>query len=70
MFFYLLICALFAFGIAFALCSVIVAVALVLVVGAVVMGLAMPSRTVRGQLRSVVLNTREAIAQVNALRPS
>jgi hypothetical protein len=42
----------------------------VLVVGAVVMGLAMPSRTVRGQLASVVLNTREAIAQVNALRPS
>jgi hypothetical protein len=56
------------FGIAFAVCTVVVAVALVLVVGAVLMGVLMPSRTVGGQLRSLALNTRQAVIEVDALR--
>lgn len=56
------------FGVMFAVCTVVIAVALVFGVGAVLAGLLMPSRTVRGQLRSLDLNTRAAIAQVQALR--
>lgn len=56
------------FGVMFAVCTVVIAAALALVIGAVLAGLLMPSRTVRGQLRSLDLNTRAAIAHVQALR--
>jgi len=51
------------FGVAFALCTVIIAVALV----AVLVGLVMPSRTVRGQQRSLLANTEAAIGHIRAL---
>jgi hypothetical protein len=57
------------FGVAFVLCTVVIALVLVLITGAVLMGLFMPSRTVRGQLASVVLNCGEAVAHVKALDP-
>jgi hypothetical protein len=56
------------FGAMFAICTVLIAVALVFVIGAVAMGLAMPSRTVGGQLRALQLNTSEGVAHVRALR--
>jgi hypothetical protein len=56
------------FGVMFAICTVIIAVALMFVVGAVVMGLVTPSRTVGGQLRSLYANTEAGIAHVEALR--
>ncbi|HWF49080.1 MAG TPA: hypothetical protein VG294_00430 [Solirubrobacteraceae bacterium] len=55
------------YGCMFAVCTVVIAVALVLVVGAVVMGVLMPSRTVRGQLRSLAQNTRQLVAEIDAL---
>jgi Na+-translocating ferredoxin:NAD+ oxidoreductase RnfD subunit len=58
------------FGVMFALCTIVVAVALALIVGAVLMGLTMPSRTVRGQLRSVVVNCGDLATEIDALRPS
>jgi hypothetical protein len=58
------------FGVMFAICTVIIAVVLTLVIGAVVMGLTMPSRTVRGQLAALVLNARQLVIEVDALRPS
>jgi hypothetical protein len=57
------------FGVAFAIATVIIAVTLVLVVGAVLMGALMPGRTIKGQLRSLDFNTRVVIAQVKALNP-
>lgn len=57
------------FGIAFAVCTIVVAVALVLVVGAVLMGALTPGRTASGQLRSLVLNTRQAVIEVKVLDP-
>jgi len=56
------------FGVMFALCTIAIAVVLVFVVGAVLVGLAMPSRTVGGQLRSLHANTEAGIARVRALR--
>lgn len=57
------------FGVAFALCTVIIAVAVLAIIGAVVYGLVMPSRTVKGQLRTLDLTISEGIAHVRALRP-
>jgi hypothetical protein len=57
-------------GIIIAVLAIGIAAALVFVIGAVAMGLAMPSRTVGGQLRSLLLNTREGIAHVQALKPT
>jgi hypothetical protein len=56
-------------GIIIAVVAIGIAVALVAVIGAVVMGLVMPSRTVRGQLRTLDLTISEGIAVVRALRP-
>ena len=64
---YRLIAFLMWFGVMFALCTILIAVALLVVTGAVVMGLAMPSRTVAGQLRSVQLHAREGIALIQGL---
>jgi hypothetical protein len=58
------------FGTMFAILTVVIAVTLCAVLCAVAMGLLMPSRTVGGQLRSLLLNTEAGIAQVRALRPS
>ena len=57
-------------GVVTAVIAVGLAVFLCAVAGAIVMGLAMPSRTVKGQLRSLLLNTEAGIAEVRALRPS
>ncbi len=57
------------FGVMFAVCSVIIAIALCAVLLAVLAGLLMPSRTVGGQLRSLSLNVRELVAQIQALDP-
>ena len=57
------------FGTAFAVATVIIAVALMAVIIAVVYGSA-PSRTVSGQLSWLFLNTREGIAHVQALKPT
>lgn len=57
------------FGIMFAVLTVIIALALVCVVGAVVYGALSPTRTVRGQLRSVVANGAEAASQIQSLNP-
>jgi hypothetical protein len=46
----------------FAVCTVIIAVGLVFVIGTALMGLAMPSRTVGGRLRSLLANTEAGIA--------
>jgi hypothetical protein len=55
-------------GVLTAILAMGIAVALVFVIGAVAMGLVMPSRTVRGQLRSLYANTAAGIAHVGALR--
>jgi hypothetical protein len=56
------------FGIMFAVCTILIAALLVLIIGAVLMGLIMPSRTVRGQLRSLDANVCAAIEQVRSLK--
>jgi len=56
------------FGAMFAICTVLIVVAVLAVIGAAVLGLAMPSRTVGGQLRSLYANTETGIAHVRALR--
>ncbi len=58
------------FGVMFAICTVIIVVALVAVVGAGVYGLVSPTRTPKTALRSLVANTEAGIAHVKALRPS
>jgi hypothetical protein len=55
-------------GIIVAVVAIGIAVALVAVAGAVAMGLLMPSRTVRRQLRTLDLTITEGIAQIRALR--
>ena len=55
------------FGVMFAVLTVIVAGSLVLIVGAVAVGCALPSRTVRGQLRSLIANVEASVAHVRAL---
>jgi hypothetical protein len=57
-------------GALIAVLTIVIALGVVLVVGAVVMGLTMPSRTIRGQLASVVLNFGELVDRIRALRPS
>jgi hypothetical protein len=54
-------------GALIAVVAVLAAIALVLIVGAVVMGLTMPSRTVRGQLRSVDANVCELVSRIKSL---
>ncbi len=58
------------FGVMFAICTVAIAVALVAIIGAVVYGLASPTRTPASCLRSLAAHTEAAIAQVRALRPT
>lgn len=57
------------FGIMFAVCTVIIALALVCVVGAVLYGALSPTRTVGGQLRSLAANGAEAASQIKSLNP-
>ena len=64
---YRLVVFLLWFGVMFALCTILTAVALFVVTGAVVMGLATPSRTVAGQVRSVQLHAREGVALIQGL---
>jgi hypothetical protein len=52
------------FGVMFAVCT-----AIITVLGAVVFGLASPSRTPRSALQALAANTRAGIAHVGALRP-
>jgi hypothetical protein len=58
------------FGCMFALCTVVIAVALAAVLLAVVYGLASPSRTPASCLRSLWLNARQLVVEIDALRPS
>jgi hypothetical protein len=53
----------------FAVCTVLIATALVAVLLAVVYGLASPTRTPASCLRALVANTREGIAPVRVLKP-
>jgi hypothetical protein len=57
-------------GIVIAVLAIGIAVALVFVIGAVIYGLASPTRTPASCLRALVLNTREGIAHIQALRPT
>jgi hypothetical protein len=56
------------FGIMFALCTVIIAVALAAVLLAVVYGLASRSHTPASSLRALYANARQAVVEVDALR--
>jgi hypothetical protein len=58
------------FGVMFAICTVVIAVALAAALLAVVYGLASPSRTPASCLLSLWLNARQAVIEVDALRPS
>ena len=58
------------FGVAFALCTVVIVAALVAIIGAIVYGLISPTRTPKTALRSLLANTEAGIAHVKALRPS
>jgi hypothetical protein len=56
------------FGAMFAIATVLIAVAVVAVIGAVVIGLVSPNRTPASTLRALQLNTRDGIERLNALR--
>ncbi len=58
------------FGVMFAICTVIIAVALVGILLAVVYGVGSPSRTPASCLRSLGVNVREGIERIQALRPT
>jgi hypothetical protein len=56
------------FGVMMSVGTVIIGVALLFAIGAVIYGLASPTRTVGGQLRSLYVNTEAGIAHVRAMR--
>jgi hypothetical protein len=64
---YRVLAAMIWFGIMFAVCTVIIAAALVTVIGAVVVGLASPTRTPASSLRVLVANASAAVVHVRAL---
>jgi hypothetical protein len=56
------------FGAMFAIITVLIAVALVFVIGATIVGLVSPTRTPKSTLQALAANTGHGIAQINALR--
>jgi hypothetical protein len=57
------------FGVMFAVCTVVIAVAFVFIIAAILMGLVMPSRTVLGQLRSLDTNVSTLVAEIRSKNP-